>query len=249
MSQREKDAFYKYIFEEGMLNYCGNDANVKKLIDMRNGGIIYSGDSPDFFIIKGNRLLLVEHFEFDCYPITEKGGSSFRLEDARIRKKENTAIPIGDESVEIHDIIQGVPTYYDYIQNAESSFTKHYKRIDQYINNLVDNGVPIQSMDVEIMFFIVDVSPLGSMVIADTNDKWATIPVVLAQSNEFLDLLEKSPRVDYVLACSEYENQVYRWLIDCKQLNEYREKTVDYSTLEMPKLTPHVLTIKRLLYK
>jgi hypothetical protein len=247
MSQEETDAFYKYIFEEGVLHYCGNDRNVKRLIDMRDGGIIYSGDKPDFFILKDNHLLIVEHFEFDCYPVTERGGSSFRLEDARITKRENAVIPKENESVEIHDIIRGEPTYQNYIQNATRSFTKHYTKIDLYISNLKAQGVPVENMDIEIMFFIVDVSPLGSVVLSNKKDNWATIPVVLALSSEFLELLEKSPRVNYVLACSEYNGHIYRWLIDRKQLNKYRKKTENYSTMEMPRLTPHVLTIKRLL--
>lgn len=243
MSTKETDAFNKYIFEEGALRYCGHNSNVKRLIDMRNGGVIYFGDKPDFFIIKGNRLLIVEHFEFDCYPVTERGGSSFRLEDARIIKREESIIPMENESVEIHDTIQGIPTYQNYIQNASRSFIKHYKKIDLYVRNLKEQGVPVENMDIEIMFFIVDVSPLGTIVL----DKQATIPVVLALSSEFLDLLEKSPRVNYVLACSEYDGHIYRWLIDRKQLKRYRKKVVDYSTMEMPRLTPHVLTIKRLL--
>ena len=121
---------------------------------------------------KDNIVYIIEHFEFDCYSSTRKGGSSFRLEEARIEKRIRKVIPT-EEGTITHDIIVAKSSYSDYIKHLSES------------NIIKDNDI------IKVVFLIEDVSPVGTRAY-NRGDGYAgeMVPIVLANCAEFLELMK-----------------------------------------------------------
>ena len=102
------------------------------------------------------------------------------------------------------------------------------------------------------MFFIEDTTLFGNNV---SNGSWSgpsTCPIVLAYCPEFLSLMEKSPDLDYALACSEslYSNEAnHVFFIDRHEIGAYQKKSIDYSSKNFIDLAPQVIARKMLLTK
>lgn len=242
----ELNAFEKYLFNGGEIHYHGEGGNVRSFVDMLEPQNIHvNRDAPDMYIQKGDTVVIVEHFEFDSYKATKKG-SEHRQELARIRRKEDSLLPT-EAGVRLHEEIQGVSSYENYLSNVTRSFNEHYAHIDLYIENLKKEGVITDSSTVKVLFFAEDVSPLGTVVIQQDDDASGIMMVTLSDCKEFLDLLSKSCRVDYVLACSSYNNEWLVWFIDQSELETYYDHVIEYSTLQFLHFKPQVISYKMLL--
>ena len=239
---KEIDALEKYFVNGGHLNYYGSGVNVQSFVNDLNPQNIYIGDAPDFYIKSDDDVLVIEHFEFDCYKASRKG-SEHRQELARIQRKEDAMKPT-EKGVALHETIHGESSYENYICNVTRSFNEHYSHIELYFDNLKNAGIIKDRSKVKVLFFVEDVSPLGTVVFGEQNNATGLITVSLAQSREFLDLLRESPLVDYVLACSSYNNEREIWFIDRSELNAYYEHVIDYSSLQFLSFKPHVISCK-----
>ena len=91
------------------------------------------------------------------------------------------------------------------------------------------------------MFLVSDVSPIGCIAIDNTSGNPQTVPVTLAQSPEFLDIVECCKGIDYVLCCSYACDSEYIWFIDCNELSAYRKNQCDYSNMRFLNNPPHVV--------
>lgn len=237
----------QYFSTDGIMQYCGDDSAVTWLNSIFASSVPYIGDSPDMFFKKDDLVIIIEHFEFDCYHATKKG-SSFRREEARIQR-EFDSTPMSGNSLMIHDEIHGQSSYTDYLNNVKRSFAEHYARIDQYIENLTEAGAITKVSIVKVVFLIDDVSPLGSIMI-DNNAPWgsdATRIIELSRCKVFLDLLSSSPKVDYVIACSSFGSNRTVWLIDRDNIQDYYKHVVDYESMDFFQTNPFVLTGKMLI--
>ncbi len=236
----------QYFSVDGKLQYWGDDKTVKALTEMFATAKPYGEEAPDMYFIKGNRVLIIEHFEFDCYHAAKNGSSSFRREEARI-KRVFDAVPLTEQRITVmRDVIRGKSSYEDYVKNVRRNFLKHYKKIDKYFEKLKEVGVIREETDVKVMFLIDDVSPLGALVV-DNNDKWNegdTSSVQLSCSIEFLNLLTDSPKVDYVISCSTCFSNPMVWFISRNNLSAYYQHSVDYASMRFLSLTPHVIEVR-----
>ena len=132
---------------------------------------------------KDNIAIIIEHFEFDNYRVTQKGSQN-RREQKRIDRLVKELAPT-ESSVYFHDKIHGHSSYQNYIQNVIRNFGEHYVRIGTYKRNLKDYGLINGTIDVKVIFFIEDTSPLGSMVVDQSVDRPSVRPICLGQCQEF----------------------------------------------------------------
>lgn len=227
------------------VRYFGEGNGIRFVGEMFQNGCNVFDDAPDMYIVNGNDLLIIEHFEFDCYKFRSKKGSESRIEQARIDRKENSIVAT-KEGVIYHDVINGDTSYENYIRNVTRSFLEHYSQIPAYIRNIVRNShiVNSENMRVKVLFLIEDTSPVGSNVY----EKGTGIYTInLAHSREFLDLLESHERVDYVFSCAKCLGSDEVWFIDRNEIQRYREDEIDYASMRFLACTPHVLGGKMLL--
>jgi hypothetical protein len=206
---------------------------------MLQDGKSIAGDAPDLVVVKGNVAFLIEHFEFDSFRVTRKGSAS-RTEQARI-DREQRLIPATPEGVVYQSKIQATSSYGDYIANVTRNFTEHYKRIATYKKNAIEKGIINEGTIVKTLFLIDDVSPIGSIAFDGSGPKNQTVPVVLAQAPEFLQLLSTSSGLDYVLCCSAAGSNEYVWFVDLSELPAYVEKQCDYASMQFLSNHPSVV--------
>lgn len=242
----ELNAFEKYLSSGGEIHYHGSGNNVRFFVDMLEPKNVHiNRDAPDMYIQKSDVVVIVEHFEFDCYKATRKG-SEHRQELARIRRKEDALIPT-EAGVSLHEQIRGNSSYENYLNNVTRSFSEHYAHIDLYLENLKNEGVITESSTVKVLFFAEDISPLGTVVVQPEGDTSGIMMVTLSDSREFLDFLRHNGRVDYVLACSSYNSERLIWFIDQAELETYYEHVKDYSAMRFLHFNPQVISYKMLL--
>ncbi|MBC5580387.1 hypothetical protein H8S23_02600 [Anaerofilum sp. BX8] len=240
-------AINKYFSSEDGTNiyYQGAGTAIKKFANIFLSGERFIDDAPDLFICKNNTAFITEHFEFDCYRVTRKGSQS-RREQSRIDRLEKKITPT-EAGAYFHDKIQGFSSYQDYVQNVCRNFNEHYLQISTYKKNLKNRGLISDSLAVKVLFFIEDTSPLGSMVVDYSNDSPFIRPICLGQCREFLSLLDNSPDVNYVLACSMSGSNKIVWFIDRSEISAYQKKSIEYSKMEFLNSEPQVLGFRILI--
>ena len=199
-------------------------------------------DSPDLYMKKDNIVYIIEHFEFDCYSSTRKGGSSFRLEEARIEKRIRKVIPT-EEGTITRDIIDAKSSYSDYIKNVSALFKKHSRHIPDYIKHLSESNIFKDNDIIKVVFLIEDVSPVGTRAY-NRGDGYAgeMVPIVLANCAEFLELMKSDTVVDYVIACSSIDRHDIVWFIDREDIQEYLSNAKDYAHMEFMDWKPNVVS-------
>lgn len=228
--------------ESNTVQYRGSDEGVNLFAKLLQSGTMIPGDAPDAVLIKDNIALIIEHFEFDAFEVNRKGSKS-RIEQARI-DREQRDLPATEAGVVYHSKIKASCSYQDYIDNVTRSFLEHYQRIGTYKKNILERGIITSETNVKTMFLIEDVSPIGSIAIDSNGDKPQTVPVILAQSPEFLSLLTDSESVDYALCCSYVCDSEYIWFIDRSEISAYREKQCTYANMRFLSTYPSVVISK-----
>lgn len=227
------------------LHYLGANDGVNFFLDVFQNGTIYYGDAPDMVVFKDNTAIIIEHFEFDCYRVLKKKGSTSRFEEARIERAQQK-IQATKDGILYQDCIKAENSYTDYIANVTRSFSVHYNHIGNYKMNLINKNLITTGMQVKTLFLIEDTSPVGTMVFNKSYEGEPLTPVFLAYSPEFLELFENSPDLDYVLACSSMGTQEFVWFIDRNQIDSYKEKSCDYDSMFLLPSTPAVLIAKKI---
>lgn len=210
--------------------YLGDDSGIRMFSDFLKNGITIDGDEPDMVILKDSTAIVVEHFEFDS-SYTNRKGSSYRKDEARIKREIQEKTKDFDEFVHL-DTINASFTYENFITNVTENFLDHYSKIEKYKRNLFDKNIIKEDYDVKIMFLIEDVSPIGSMAFDINKNKVEELPVVLALSPEFLDLLANHRDVDFVMCCSCVGNNEYVCFIDRDDISSYKECQCDYANMK-----------------
>lgn len=225
------------------IHFYGSGNGARCFADFVEHGAYYLGDAPDMLIIKENGAIIIEHFEFDSYHVRKRGGSPGRQELNRIQAAKDELTPT-EEGVFFHDEIKAKSSYLDLIANVTRSFEKHYSRVPVYKKNLKELGLINDTMDVRVLFLLEDVSPLGTMVSERKGWDSKILPLVLALCEDFLDLLNESPELDYVLCCSSAGEQDFVWFVDCAELSEYYKNMVDYKNMDFLNFNTQVMGVK-----
>lgn len=233
-------AFAKYFGtnEKNTIHFHGSEENVSAFLMVMEKYSIKRFDAPDFYIKDDrNRIVyIIEHFEIDCYKKGRKG-SGFRLEESRIYK---TIKELQKEYAyeEYHDIISAETSYDFYINNVIKTFEKHYNHIQLYKDNLKTFLSFNEDWQFKVVFFIEDVSPLGTQVY-DRNSSEMKL-VNIASSIEFLTNFKAKEDVDFILSCSSCNNENDIWFIDRNNLDEYVNNAENYSQMQFMNWKPNV---------
>jgi len=120
-------------------------------------------ERPDLYGKFKNRLIGLEHFEFDSYKsLARKKGSDFRKKESQIEKEFDDLAKLQmKESLYKNYNILNTANKENFLGNFKKIFEDHYANIDAYFNNLTSINSKIEK---EIWFFIEDKSPLGSYI-------------------------------------------------------------------------------------
>lgn len=129
-------------------------------------------DRPDIYVSLNDKVLAIEHFEFDASNKTRSG--------SRYRKEEISSRSYINEYIESN--YSGNPLLYSeqigcnlssdfYIANMKSAFMHHYLKIDEYKRHLIEKGIAKSKDDIISCFFIEDVTLLGCYYIDYCDDR------------------------------------------------------------------------------
>lgn len=233
---------YYFRNESNTVQFLGSDQGINLFVDVFQNGKTIPGDAPDMVVLKDDVAIIIEHFEFDSFHVNRKG-STGRIEQARI-EREQRKIPATEEGVVYHSKIKASCSYQDYVDNVSNNFLDHYQRIDTYKKNLIDRNIITSETMLKTMFLIEDVSPVGSIAVDYNNKKPQTVPVILAQCPEFLNLVAISGNLDYVLCCSSACDSEYVWFIDRNEIQSYKKKQCEYANMRFLSNHPNVVISK-----
>ena len=167
---------------------------------------IRSYERPDMLSIFENKVIGIEHFEFDSFNRNGKG-SEYRTNEFKVQKRFKKLMQEEfrhKDSVSVYDKITGNSSMKNYFNNFQKNFLNHYNKIDDYIEH-IKKDFNCLNEEIHICFFAEDVSPLGSMYVKDGKQGMLT-PLY---SDEIIKMLENSPKVEYLIigtyATSEHE--------------------------------------------
>ncbi|HOI85720.1 MAG TPA: hypothetical protein PLP48_06530 [Acholeplasmataceae bacterium] len=157
-------------------------------------------ECPDIISHFLDTAVIMEHFEFDSYINRKnKGGSDYRVllhrESTRIEELAKNTLKNKDHAI-IHGSIHSSASLQNYKKNFIRVFNKHYKNIDSYYENSTEHTN--QFKNVEMWFFIEDVTPLGNFYTAETKEK-GLILLYPYHVQEIVELLSKSQKIHGII--------------------------------------------------
>lgn len=232
----EAESLQKYIYVGAQIHFLGSGNGARKFVDMLDSPENRLYESPDMIAKKGNDVIAIEHFSVDSSKNTRKGSNDSR-ELGRIEKGLASLRSKAPDNPTIYrDTIKGERSYDNLLINTFKIFDNHYKKIPNYKKNMNTNKIIDSSTNLKTMFFIDDVSPLGSNVQTDNG----AIPILLSRSYEFLSFLKLHKDVDYVIVCSYGFGGKQVWFIDNSEIDEYFKHTVDYKNMRFLDMEPFV---------
>ena len=221
--------------------YCGKNNGIKKFLSLfEHGKCVLDRNSPDGVIYGNNTVFIIEHFEFDCYENGRRGSKGKRELEGRIAK-ESKRIFAEKANAYNHGTICSATSYRNYVENVKRNFESHYANIKTYKENLRKEGIISDSSNVEVLFFIEDTTPLGTMVQTQSY----ALPVCLGQCQEFLALLSTRKDVNYVIACSKNGSNKIIWFISNEEISKYQKAATEYSEMTFTHLSPQIYEFQR----
>lgn len=119
-------------------------------------------ERPDILSMYDNKIVAIEHFEFDSYKNTSKG-SDFKIQDNIIEQKMQKEINsnLKDKGeIMIHDQIENNSSLKQYYDNFRKVLLSHIDNIPEYKEHIINDFG--DKKEIEFWFFVEDVSPLGS---------------------------------------------------------------------------------------
>lgn len=189
--EREVQTLIEYAGESIHCVYADDVILLKKIGE--NWSSMQGFEKPDIIIPIGEKLLAIEHFEFDASSVTKKGSIDKRELATRNRKFDKLIQE--QDSFENPLIANGtsdcVYTSENYIKNFKASFASHYEKIADYKKHLVNEKKAKSISDIIMCFFVVDTTPLGCYYMEDNMKYFIAFQVI-----ECLDIISKSNDVD-----------------------------------------------------
>jgi len=184
-----------------------NYANVEIKEAIKTGFQVESFESsrtvvngPDLYAhLKNGKLLVLEHFEFDSSKRRKRKGSKSKEEiSAANRNFDETLESVTEvgESVYNEHIIKSSTSLQCYKNNLIESFERHYKNIDNYIDNIISANLITNKEDILLAFFIEDSTLCGNQYY--NADDYESYPLIPLNIPEFIERLKESDKLDYL---------------------------------------------------
>lgn len=172
-------------------------------------------ERPDILSIFDNKVVGIEHFEFDSFKNNKKG-SDFKVRDFKIKKRFDETMKEEleqKESIIIHDKINGESSAKNYFKNFIKVFQNHYQNIEDYLKH-IQGDFECSDKEIHICFFAEDVSPLGSNFTDEECNIYLLLPMY---SDEVIELLNNSPKVEYLIVGTYAINEYKMVIIENKK--------------------------------
>lgn len=214
------------------VHYHGDSDQVLMLQDFLEHGKFFPCDGPDSYIKLNEKVLIIEHFQFTCYKKSKRKGDIQEIESDRIDR-------LGDglSYDEKMKLTSGGKCYLD---NATSSFDKHYQKTQKYITKCISLSNGISESDIKVCFLIDDVSIVGSSYLDRSSG--VLYRANIANCMEFLNHFRKHPRVDWILSGSRNDTEDHQvWFVSQKYIDEYIRYATYYSDKHFPYDEIHVI--------
>jgi hypothetical protein len=140
-------------------------------------------DKPDIISTYDNKVVGIEHFEFDSYNNTEKG-SDYRLKTKHIQEQL--------QEIGTIDIInlESTSSLENYYKNFIKIFKDHYEKIGVYEDRV--KMFYNTDSEVELWYFIEDVTLFGNFFRSGEDKVKRLLPIYF---KEVIDTLRKSPKI------------------------------------------------------
>lgn len=157
-------------------------------------------EKPDIVSVQEDKVIGIEHFEFDSYKNTTKKGSDYKFQDDEIKrnmqKEINERIINGNETeFSVHDKYENNSSLRNYKNNFLKMFESHYSKINDYKNNI--KSIYGEEKTIAFWFFIEDVSPLGNYVYK-RKDSHIT-PILPIFFPEIRDIFKQSKKITGII--------------------------------------------------
>ena len=203
----------------------------KTLSDFFNSGIKLF-ERPDGFCKYENKVLIIEHFEFDSSRKNSKGSTNRQ----ELFRTSNKKLDSYKEFEIYHDEIKCDYTIENYVNNAINNLNNHYKNIDYYIDTLKKEKIIANTSNVEILFCIEDTTVLGNF--NSENGK----PLFLLYCAEFIQAIKPLTKLDYILCGSSNGSTDFTWFTSVSHIDNYIAKQFSKCDTKIANLTPHTMT-------
>ncbi len=187
----------KYFQKDGTAEvyYYINQELFNKVVNPDN---IRSYERPDILSIFDNKIVGIEHFEFDSYKSSNKHGSDFKIKNSSVERKFDEKVKEilkEKDSLIVHDQIESTASLNNYFNNFKKIFKAHYRKINDYLEH-IKQDLDCSNKEIHFCFFAEDVSPLGSYFLNEKRKISLLNPLF---SDEVIELLKNSPKVEYLI--------------------------------------------------
>ena len=192
MNELERIISKYFVVDDMAITYSDfNQDEVNKLFqNMR------SYERPDILSIYDNKIVAIEHFEFDSYKNTSKG-SNFKIQENIIenRMQKEIDLKLKDKGeVMLHDHIENNSNLKQYYDNFKKVLLSHIDNINEYREHIVnDYG---KEKEIEFWFFAEDVTPLGSYYYRRSN---LHPSLLLPFSKDNIDILRQHKEIKGII--------------------------------------------------
>lgn len=200
-------------------------------------------ERPDIIAVLDDKIIAIEHFEFDSFKHTKKG-SDYRFQEFILQHQfENKVQENISNSKDIMSSseIKGTTTLKQYYDNFKKNLESHIESIPEYEENIKNYDEKFKNKEIEYWFFIEDVSPLGSYYYRKTN---SSLSLLLPFSKDIIDFLKKHKELKRIIL-GIYAMDEYKLVImnnDDKTLNEMmNNKYFDVDESEFQVITPNII--------
>lgn len=154
-------------------------------------------ERPDIISMVDDKIIAIEHFEFDCYNRTKKGSKYKReyfimdkkLKGEMLEKLEN------NNEASVHGKIIENTSLSNYINNFKESYEEHYNKIENYNQNIIEK-FSCDKDNIINCFLIEDTTPLGVYYLDDKRKQYNLIPIKI---EEILDFISERKKVKYLI--------------------------------------------------
>lgn len=191
--------FNKY-FDESTKIYSLNSIHEFSNDFFENYTCINFRDNPDAYLKIGDKLIVIEHFEYDATKNNKKG-SETRNEKSRINRKLEDKCYTSDDVKCVHEQMNVTHSTEQLRDNFIKIFSNHNSKINKYKKELMKDGIIDDNTEVIFMFCCEDKTIFGCLGYDDQKYDFNILDI-----KECIDELLKS-NVDYLLLCNSYESR------------------------------------------
>lgn len=187
----EVNIFYEYSGNSIDFLYKGDRDLLEKIIASRHR--IEAFEQPDMVLLLEDKVLAIEHFEFDASSSSKKGSLDKRKLAERNREFDKLIIDsdISEEPLVVTNSVDCIYSADNYIRNFMSAFEKHLLKVSDYKTHLINENIVKHADDIIMCFFIVDTTPLGCYYEEDGPKSFIAFQVV-----ECLELISRAKEID-----------------------------------------------------